>query len=31
MDFIKVQEKKEKVVVFCSLPRQNVIFGTFTS
>ena len=30
MDFFKVQEKKKKVV-FCSLPRQNVKFGTLTS
>ena len=28
MDFIKFREKKKKVVVFCSLPRQNVKFGT---
>ena len=25
-----VQEKKKKVIVFCSLPRQNVKLGTFT-
>ena len=29
-DCIKVQEKKKKVVVFCSLPRQNVKLGSFT-
>ena len=27
---IKVQEKKRKVVVLCSRPRQNVKLGTFT-
>ena len=27
---IKVQEKKKKVVVLCSRPRQNVNLGTFT-
>ena len=26
---IKVQEKKKKVVVLCSRPRQNVNLGTF--
>ena len=26
----KVQEKKKKVVVLCSRPRQNVKLGTFT-
>ena len=30
MDCIKVQEKKKKVVVVCSRPRQNVKLGTFT-
>ena len=30
MDCIKGQEKKMKVVVLCSLPRQNVKLGTFT-
>ena len=30
-DCIKVQEKKKKVVVSCSSPRQNVELGTFTS
>ena len=29
--FIKVQEKKTKVVVVCSRPPQNVKFGIFTS
>ena len=29
-DCIKVQEKKRKVVVSCSLPRQNVKLDTFT-
>ena len=29
-DCIKVQEKKKKVVVLCSRPRQNVKLGTFT-
>ena len=29
-DCIKVQEKKKKVVVLCSPPRQNVKLGTFT-
>ena len=27
---IKVQEKKERVVVLCSSPWRNVKFGTFT-
>ena len=30
-DCIKVQEKKKKVVVLCSLPPQNVKLGIFTS
>ena len=30
-DSIKVQEKKTKLVVLCSLLRQNVKLGTFTS
>ena len=30
MDCIKVQEKKKKVVFFCSRPRQNVKLGSFT-
>ena len=29
-DCIKVQEKKRKVVAFCSRPRQNVKLGSFT-
>ena len=29
-DCIKVQEKKKKVVVLCSRPRQNVKLGTLT-
>ena len=29
-DCIKVHEKKKKVVVMCSRPRQNVKLGTFT-
>ena len=29
-DCIQVQEKKKKVVVFCSRPRQNVKLGSFT-
>ena len=29
-DCIKVQEKKKKVVVLCSRPRQRVNLGTFT-
>ena len=29
-DCIKVQEKKKKVVVLCSRPRQNVNLSTFT-
>ena len=29
-DCIKVQEKKKKVVVFCSRPQQNVKLGSFT-
>ena len=29
-DCIKVQEKKKKVVVLCSRPRQHVNLGTFT-
>ena len=29
-DSIKVPEKKKKVVVFCSRPRQNVKLGSFT-
>ena len=29
-DCIKVQEKKKKVVVLCSRPRQNVNLGIFT-
>ena len=29
-DCIKVQEKRKKVVVLCSRPRQNVELGTFT-
>ena len=28
---MKVQEKKRKVVVLCSRPRQNVKFGRFMS
>ena len=30
MDFIKVQEKKNKSVVFCSRSRQNVKLDSFT-
>ena len=30
MDCIKVQEKKKKVVVLCSRPRQNAKLGNFT-
>ena len=29
-DCIKVQEKKRKLIVFCSRPRQNVKLGTCT-
>ena len=29
--YIKVQEKKKKVVVLCSPPRQNVKLGIFMS
>ena len=28
-DYIKVQEKKRKVVVLCSTPRKNMKLGTF--
>ena len=29
-DCIKVQEKKKKIVILCSRPRQNVKLGIFT-